>query len=91
MTDTAAAERHDGEGKGRTLIETAYATLRNEIIDGTLEPGAKLRTEELRARYDVSGSTIREALTRLLGEALVTARASAASASRRPRSRISAT
>ena len=71
MTDVAVAER-PGEAKGRTLIEAAYATLRSEIIDGTLEPGAKLRTEELRARYDVSGSTIREALTRLLGEALVT-------------------
>ncbi len=71
MTDALVIDRV-GEGKGRTLIETAYATLRNEIIDGTLEPGAKLRTEELRARYDVSGSTIREALTRLIGEALVT-------------------
>ncbi len=71
MTDALVIDRA-GEGKGRTLIETAYATLRNEIIDGTLEPGAKLRTEELRARYDVSGSTIREALTRLIGEALVT-------------------
>ena len=69
MTDVTAADR-PGEVKGRTLIEAAYATLRNEIIDGTLEPGAKLRTEELRARYEVSGSTIREALTRLLGEAL---------------------
>ena len=64
MTDALVIDRV-GEGKGRTLIETAYATLRNEIIDGTLEPGAKLRTEELRTRYDVSGSTIREALTRL--------------------------
>ncbi len=72
MTDAAAAVRDHSKTKGRTLIESAYATLRNEIIDGTLEPGAKLRTEELRARYDVSGSTIREALTRLLGEALVT-------------------
>ncbi|RBP05115.1 GntR family transcriptional regulator [Roseiarcus fermentans] len=71
MTDIAVVDR-SGDTKGRTLIEAAYATLRNEIIDGTLEPGAKLRTEELRARYDVSGSTIREALTRLLGEALVT-------------------
>ncbi len=71
MTDVAAADR-SGEAKSKTLIEAAYATLRNEIIDGTLEPGARLRTEELRARYDVSGSTIREALTRLLGEALVT-------------------
>jgi GntR family transcriptional regulator, carbon starvation induced regulator len=70
MTD-AAAERLS-ELKGRTLIETAYETLRDEIIEGALEPGAKLRTEALRARYDVSGSTIREALTRLLGEALVT-------------------
>ncbi len=71
MTDVAVADR-PGEAKGKTLIEAAYATLRTEIIDGTLEPGAKLRTEELRARYEVSGSTIREALTRLLGEALVT-------------------
>src|SRR5271166_5471253 len=73
MTDAIAAERNPGEAKGRTLIETAYASLRGEILSGALEPGAKLRTEELRARYDVSGSTIREALTRLLGEALVTA------------------
>jgi GntR family carbon starvation induced transcriptional regulator len=72
MTDAITADRPRGGTKGRTLIETAYATLRNEILSGALEPGAKLRTEELRARYDVSGSTIREALTRLLGEALVT-------------------
>ena len=71
MLDAATAAEH-GEIKGRTLVETAYATLRTEIVDGTFEPGAKLRTEELRARYNVSGSTIREALTRLLGEALVT-------------------
>jgi DNA-binding GntR family transcriptional regulator len=57
---------------GRTLVESAYATLRREILDGAFEPGAKLRTEELRARYNISGSTMREALTRLLGEALVT-------------------
>lgn len=68
-----AIDRELGEARGRTLIETAYEALRREIIDGTLEPGAKLRTEELRERYDVGGSTIREALTRLLGEALVTA------------------
>ncbi len=72
MTDVAAAAERPAEARGRTLIEAAYAHWRNEIVDGTLEPGAKLRTEELRARYDVSGSTIREALTRLLGEALVT-------------------
>jgi len=74
MSDPGTAiDRQQGDAKGRTLIQTAYETLRREIVDGTLEPGAKLRTEELRERYDVAGSTIREALTRLLGEALVTA------------------
>jgi len=58
---------------GRTLVEQAYSALRRDIIDGTLEPGAKLRTEELRQRYAIGASTLREALTRLLGEALVTA------------------
>src|ERR1700684_2241374 len=68
----SSAPRRAGETKGRTLVETAYETLRHEILQGAFRPGAKLRTEELRERYEVSGSTIREALTRLLGEALVT-------------------
>lgn len=67
-----SASRRSGETPGRTLVETAYETLRGAILEGAYEPGAKLRTEELRERYEVSGSTIREALTRLLGEALVT-------------------
>jgi DNA-binding GntR family transcriptional regulator len=72
--DAIVAERQNGaKEEGRTLVETIYATLRREILEGSFEPGAKLRTEELRARYSTSGSTIREALTRLLGEALVTA------------------
>ena len=66
-----------GRGEGReaapTLVETAYERLRLGILHGDFEPGAKLRTEELRARYNISGSTVREALTRLLGESLVTA------------------
>lgn len=73
MTDEAPKDRTPEREAGRTLVETAYATLRRGILDGAFEPGAKLRTEELRARYNLSGSTIREALTRLLGEALVTA------------------
>ena len=69
-------ETVQGEGKSaprtKTLVEGAYANLRREILNGAFEPGAKLRTAELRARYNISGSTMREALTRLLGEALVT-------------------
>lgn len=73
MNNASALRRTPSVGTGRTLVESAYDALRQEILDGTFEPGAKLRTEELRTRYNVSGSTIREALTRLLGEALVTA------------------
>lgn len=58
---------------GRTLVEQAYAALRRDIIEGVFAPGARLRTEELRHRYNIGASTLREALTRLLGEALVTA------------------
>ncbi len=56
----------------RSLIEAAYSALREDILSGRLEPGQKLRVEMLKDRYDVGASTLREALTRLVGEALVT-------------------
>jgi GntR family transcriptional regulator, carbon starvation induced regulator len=56
----------------RSLIEAAYTALREDILCGRLEPGEKLRVEALKDRYDVGASTLREALTRLAGEALVT-------------------
>jgi DNA-binding GntR family transcriptional regulator len=68
--DSTHSESRDS---ARTLVERAYSSLRREILEGALEPGAKLRTEELRQRYKIGASTLREALTRLLGEALVTA------------------
>ncbi|PPQ33746.1 FCD domain-containing protein [Rhodopila globiformis] len=75
-----AASRHDPlaepvspASSARTLVESVYAALRRDIVDGTLPPDMKLRTEVLKEHYAVSGSTLREALTRLIGEALVTA------------------
>jgi GntR family carbon starvation induced transcriptional regulator len=70
--ETTEESRENPPKTGRTRVEAVYATLRREILDGFFEPGAKLRTEELRTRYNTGGTTIREALTRLLGEALVT-------------------
>lgn len=58
---------------GKTLIESAYDSLRVDIIRGQLEPEAKLRIEELRQRYDTGASPLREALNRLAGEGFVTA------------------
>ncbi len=56
----------------RTLTERAYGVLREDILMGRLPPETKLQTEMLKARYGMGGSTLREALTRLTGESLVT-------------------
>lgn len=57
----------------KTLIEHVYHQLKSDIVNLRLRPGAKLPIEELRARYSVSSSTIREALLLLVAEVLVTA------------------
>ncbi len=57
----------------RTLIERAYGQLRDDIMSGQLAPDKKLRVEHLKARYDVSAGTLREAITRLVSDALVIA------------------
>ncbi|MBO9679720.1 MAG: GntR family transcriptional regulator [Acidovorax sp.] len=62
-----------GSGPSRTLIEQTYATLRDDIVEGRLAPGGKLRIEHLRTQYQVGAGTLREALTRLVSDALVTA------------------
>ena len=71
---------HDGLMQGgatsapspsRTLIERAYFRMREDIIEGRLAPGEKLRVEHLKAHYDVGAGTLREAITRLASDALV--------------------
>lgn len=68
-----SADADGASPSARTLVEAAYAALRRDILNGTLAPGMRLRAEALKERYAVSGSTMRESLTRLIGEALVTA------------------
>ena len=60
-------------GALRTLIERAYAQLRDDIVEGRLAPGEKLRVEHLKDRYGVGAGTLREAITRLASDALVAA------------------
>lgn len=57
----------------RTATSNVYAQLHREIVIGGLLPGARLRIEELRDRYGVGSSPIREALNRLSAEELVIA------------------
>lgn len=54
--------------------DRAYAALRDEILDGELAPGAPLAELEQAARLGVSRTPIREALSRLIADGLVTAR-----------------
>lgn len=57
----------------RTLIERSYERLRDDIVEGRLAPGEKLRVEHLKAHYQVGAGTLREAITRLVSDALVVA------------------
>lgn len=65
--------RADEQAGLRTLIERTYAQLREDIIEGRLAPDEKLRVEHLKTRYQASAGTLREAITRLVSDALVVA------------------
>ena len=50
--------------------DRAYLTIRSSILDGSLEPGRRLKEEELAARIGVSRTPVREALRRLLNDGM---------------------
>jgi DNA-binding GntR family transcriptional regulator len=54
-----------------SLAERTYRDLRQAIVRGEFEPGARLRVEELARRFAVSSSPLREALNRLSEQGLV--------------------
>ena len=51
--------------------ELAYRRLRDEILQGDLKPGERLRAADLRGRFQLGLTPIREALMRLSSENLV--------------------
>ena len=53
--------------------EQAYERIRSDIVFGRLRPGQRLTLEKLRPVYGVGVSTLREILSRLAPEGLVTA------------------
>lgn len=55
----------------RTLAERAYLNLRHDVVCGKLAPGEKLRVEHLKDQYQVGAGTLREALSLLVSDALV--------------------
>ncbi|NEB77598.1 GntR family transcriptional regulator [Streptomyces sp. SID14478] len=58
-------------GVKTTRAAAVHAQIREEIFQGTLSPGQRLRLVELSRRFEVSQSVIREALTRLSEQGLV--------------------
>ncbi|MBR8451257.1 GntR family transcriptional regulator [Burkholderia multivorans] len=70
---TVPADDDAIEPHARTLSEHAYHQLRQHIVEGHYPPGAKLRVEHLKNVYGVGAGTLREALTRLVSDALVVA------------------
>jgi len=57
---------------GRRLMrDEAYTQLRELIVDGTLEPGERLRDADLASWLKISRTPVREALARLVDDGLV--------------------
>jgi len=54
------------------MSDLAYQELRDAILSGQLEPGARLNQDELARRLGVSRAPVRDALNRLEAEGLVT-------------------
>ncbi|EKE71673.1 DNA-binding transcriptional regulator CsiR [Gallaecimonas xiamenensis 3-C-1] len=60
------------EEKGN-LADAAYGRLKRDITEGHFTPGDKLLMSSLKARYEIGAGPMREALSRLVAERLVTA------------------
>jgi GntR family carbon starvation induced transcriptional regulator len=57
----------------KTLAEAVYTQLRQDILSGKLKPGSKLRFAEISKNYEAGISTVRESLSKLTADRLVTA------------------
>jgi DNA-binding GntR family transcriptional regulator len=64
---------HPDRPRDESIGEKAYRQIRSDIIFGRLQPGQKLRLDDLRQTYSTSISTLRELLNRLASEGFITA------------------
>ena len=69
----AALTAKSGNGSDRpSVVASLTDELREQILSGALEPGQRIRQEEIARRAGVSRVPVREALRSLSGEGLVT-------------------
>ena len=76
MTPPFVAETEAADGAGaaagaQTLATAVFQRLREDILRGRFQPGARLRMDTLREMYGAGGSPLREALSRLSSDGLV--------------------
>jgi DNA-binding GntR family transcriptional regulator len=64
-------QTREGEHPGRTLASNVFERLRHDILECRLRPGTRLPFADLRLRYGVGTSPLREALMRLASDGLV--------------------
>lgn len=58
---------------GETALDAAYESIRADLLAGSFAPEAKLRVEELCARYGLGPTPIREALSRISAGGMIVA------------------
>lgn len=68
---SAASSAPEAASGHLSLTSRAHALMREDIISGALVPGQKLKIEDLRQRYGIGASPIREALSLLTSDQLV--------------------
>lgn len=59
------------EQQAATLVDTAYNSIRKDIIEEVLPPGKKINFTQLSERYGVSPTPIKQAVNRLIAEGLI--------------------
>ncbi|MDF2116458.1 FCD domain-containing protein [Roseiarcaceae bacterium H3SJ34-1] len=64
-------ESHHDDSDGATATEAAVQLLRRDIVTGALTPASKLKIRELKERYGIGASPMREALAQLSAQGLV--------------------
>jgi DNA-binding GntR family transcriptional regulator len=73
IVPVAGGRAGDKAGRALPLSQKALHILRQQILNGEIPPGQKLRVEVLQRELGLSSSPLREALSRLVAEGLVVA------------------
>lgn len=60
-----------GTQQQKTIKETIYTTLKDEICDGKYTPGNQVQEQEIAGRFNSSRSPVREALKQLVSDGLL--------------------